>query len=207
MSHSVFRDLDSDKNSGNSSTSDIADKNLIIFINKDGEVQVDPNALQDLVGKYQCAPTKTHYVFNKFLCVLYFVVNATTQTKSTVSVIRVGSPTPSMEAERNKESDESDSEDNNDEEKNDDDDDDDEEKEDGSNSSNSDKSDASSESGDSQTTNKAKRNKRKKKKKNKVPGVSLTVEEFFDPEQAVKLAAEILSALQLNEIFYPVHIK
>lgn len=51
MSHSVFRDLDDDKNSGNSTKSGVADNNLIVFINKDGDVQVDPNALQDLIGK------------------------------------------------------------------------------------------------------------------------------------------------------------
>lgn len=51
MSHSVFRDLDDDKSSGNSSKSGVADNNLIVFINKDGGVQVDPNALQDLIGK------------------------------------------------------------------------------------------------------------------------------------------------------------
>lgn len=52
MSHSVFRDLDEDKNSGSSSRGEVADNNLIVFINKDGDVQVDPNALQDLIGKY-----------------------------------------------------------------------------------------------------------------------------------------------------------
>lgn len=51
MSHSVFRDFDDDKSSGNSSKSGVADNNLIVFINKDGGVQVDPNALQDLIGK------------------------------------------------------------------------------------------------------------------------------------------------------------
>lgn len=51
MSHSVFRDLDEDKTNGNSPRGEIADNNLIVFINKDGDVQVDPNALQDLIGK------------------------------------------------------------------------------------------------------------------------------------------------------------
>lgn len=53
MSHSVFRDLDEDKNSGNCSKGEVADNNLIVFINKDGDVTVDPNALQDLIGRFQ----------------------------------------------------------------------------------------------------------------------------------------------------------
>lgn len=52
MSHSVFRDLDEDKNSGNCSKGEVADNNLIVFINKDGDVTVDPNALQDLIGRF-----------------------------------------------------------------------------------------------------------------------------------------------------------
>lgn len=52
MSHSVFRDLDDDKTSGNGTGADVAENNLIVFIGKDGDVQVDPNALQDLIGKY-----------------------------------------------------------------------------------------------------------------------------------------------------------
>lgn len=49
MSHSVFRDLDEVDTSG--SRADVADNNIIVFINKDGDVQVDPNALQDLIGE------------------------------------------------------------------------------------------------------------------------------------------------------------
>lgn len=52
MSHSVFRDLDEDKSSGNGSNGDVADNNLIVFIDKDDAVKVDPNALQDFIGKY-----------------------------------------------------------------------------------------------------------------------------------------------------------
>lgn len=52
MSHSVFRDLDEDKTSGNGSKSDVADNNLIVFIDKDDAVKVDPNALQDFIGEY-----------------------------------------------------------------------------------------------------------------------------------------------------------
>lgn len=51
MSHSVFRDLDNDESSGNGARSDVADNNLIVFIRKDGGVEVDPNALQDLIGE------------------------------------------------------------------------------------------------------------------------------------------------------------
>lgn len=50
MSHSVFRGFDDDKTSGNGTRTEVADNNLIVFINKDGEVQVDPNASQDLIG-------------------------------------------------------------------------------------------------------------------------------------------------------------
>lgn len=52
MSHSVFRDLDEDKSSGIGSKSDVADNNLIVFINKDDDVRVDPNALQDFIGMF-----------------------------------------------------------------------------------------------------------------------------------------------------------
>lgn len=50
MSHSVFRDLDDHESSGNGA--EVADNNLIVFIHKDGGVQVDPNALQDLIGEF-----------------------------------------------------------------------------------------------------------------------------------------------------------
>lgn len=50
MSHSVFRDLDEDKSSRIGSKSDVADNNLIVFIDKDDDVRVDPNALQDFIG-------------------------------------------------------------------------------------------------------------------------------------------------------------
>lgn len=52
MSHSVFRDLDEVKSSGIGSKSDVADNNLIVFINKDDDVRVDPNALQDFIGVF-----------------------------------------------------------------------------------------------------------------------------------------------------------
>lgn len=52
MSHSVFRDLDEDETSGNGSRGDVADNNIIVFIHKDGDVQCDPNALQDLIGEF-----------------------------------------------------------------------------------------------------------------------------------------------------------
>lgn len=50
MSHSVFRDLDEDKSSGTGSKGDVADNNLIVFIDKDDDVRVNPNALQDFIG-------------------------------------------------------------------------------------------------------------------------------------------------------------
>lgn len=46
MSHSVFKDFDDEVNN------DTADANVIVFIGKDGEVTVDQNALQDLIGMY-----------------------------------------------------------------------------------------------------------------------------------------------------------
>lgn len=72
MSHSVFRDLDSDKTSGNSSRSDIADNNLIIFINKDGDVQVDPDALQELVGECTNAFPFNRILTNSIKMLQYF---------------------------------------------------------------------------------------------------------------------------------------
>lgn len=51
MSHSVFRDVDEDKTSGNGIKGDVAESNLIVFIDKDDDVRVDPNALQDFIGK------------------------------------------------------------------------------------------------------------------------------------------------------------
>lgn len=52
MSHSVFRDLDDDDNSGgNISKGAVADSNIVVFIDKNGDVTVDPNALQEFVGK------------------------------------------------------------------------------------------------------------------------------------------------------------
>lgn len=59
MSHSVFKDFDEDKNSSNcNSRSDAADNHLVVFIDKDGDVQVDPNGLQNLIGKFNRAPNK-----------------------------------------------------------------------------------------------------------------------------------------------------
>lgn len=52
MSHSVFRDLDDNSNCGNYSKGVVADNNIVVFIDKNGDVSVDPNALQDLVGKF-----------------------------------------------------------------------------------------------------------------------------------------------------------
>lgn len=55
MSHSVFRDLNDDDNgSGNISKGAVADSNIVVFIDKNGDVTVDPNALQDFVGRFEC---------------------------------------------------------------------------------------------------------------------------------------------------------
>lgn len=51
MSHSVFRDFDDEILNETNTRNEIADQNLIVFINKDGGVTVDQSALQDLIGK------------------------------------------------------------------------------------------------------------------------------------------------------------
>lgn len=59
MSHSVFRDLDDDDDdngSGNITKGAAAESNVVVFIDKNGDVTVDPNALQDFVGKFECYP-------------------------------------------------------------------------------------------------------------------------------------------------------
>lgn len=53
MSHSTFKEFDDEisanNNEGNNNKA--ADTNLIVFINKEGDVSVDHSALQDLIGK------------------------------------------------------------------------------------------------------------------------------------------------------------
>lgn len=53
MSHSVFRDFDDEKLTDTNGKNEIADQNLVVFINKDGGVTVDQSALEDLIG--ECA--------------------------------------------------------------------------------------------------------------------------------------------------------
>lgn len=67
MSHSVFRDLDDDKTSDNCTRSEVAENNLIVFIGKDGDVQVDPNALQELIG--ECNKCVCGFSFNILIMV------------------------------------------------------------------------------------------------------------------------------------------
>lgn len=116
-----------------------------------------------------------------------FLVNANTDTKSTVSVIRVGSPTPSMGANDNDcstkrcdndENNESDDDDDNN----------------GGSINSGDSNDDTDHDGGS--TGKRKKSK-KKKKKNKVPSYGLTVEDFYDPEQAIKFATENMSKMSI----------
>lgn len=91
-----------------------------------------------------------------------------------MSVIRLGSPTPSMESDQAQ-----------------------------SPESNEDKDDEESDSEDSENSVDSERDndseteadKKRRKKKNKVPSVSLTVEEFYNPQQAAELAAGIMSKL------------
>lgn len=52
MSHSTFKDFDDETSANDSDTLNkkAADTNLIVFINKEGDVSVDQSALQDLIG-------------------------------------------------------------------------------------------------------------------------------------------------------------
>lgn len=98
--------------------------------------------------------------------------------KSTVSVIRVGSPTPSMESKENS----SDQEDDDDEQRSDKDKDND--------------SEVSDEDSDADSETEKCRKSKKNRKRNKPQGVSLIVEEFYNPQQAVALATEIKSKFE-----------
>lgn len=192
MSHSVFRDFDDEKLNETSSKDEIeiADQNLIVFINKDGGVTVDQSALQDLIGMcFASTPALKlpfRFVLFIFSCVClftFFAVNANTEKKTTVSVIRLGSPTPSMESEKSVQSDADEAGENSD----------------ATNVSEQEESEESSGGSDDDesvaTKSTGKRRKQKKKKnKNTVPSISMTVENFYNPEQAVVLAEEIMSA-------------
>lgn len=194
MSHSVFRDFDDEKLNETSAKNEIADQNLIVFINKDGGVTVDQSALQDLIGMFRLhsqGPELFIYPFiNLFVFLLFrsFVytsaVNANTEKKTTVSVISLGSPTPSMESEKSAQS-EADETGENSEASND------------SEQEESDESSGGSEDDESVATKSTSKRKKPKKKKNKntIPRISLTVENFFNPEQAVVFAEEIMSEL------------
>lgn len=109
-------------------------------------------------------------------------MNANTEKKTTVSVISLGSPTPSMESEKSVASDGDEAGENSD----------------ASNDSEQEDSDDSNGASDddesvaTKSTSKAKKQK-KKKNKNTIPKMCLTVENFYNPEQAVQLAEEIMS--------------
>lgn len=128
---------------------------------------------------------------NEYLSIIFgsFQVNANTDTKSTVSVIRVGSPTPSMETydeDSTKQSDDDENDQSND-----------ESRSSGECNEESDQDDDDIEK------------KQKHKKKNKIPGIGLTVEDFYNPEQAVQFATEIMSKMKeitlfLNDLLSPV---
>lgn len=66
MSHSVFKDFDEDKNSSSNCDlkNDVADNHLVVFINNDGDVTVDPNGLQNLIGKLSNNTRLFHFIFN-----------------------------------------------------------------------------------------------------------------------------------------------
>lgn len=106
-------------------------------------------------------------------------VNANTNTKSTVSVIRVGSPTPSMETYdeegSTKQSDGDEDDQSNDESRH--------------------SGEFNEESDQDDDIEKKQKHKKKKMKKNKIPGIGLTVEDFYNPEQAIQFATEIMSKL------------
>lgn len=112
------------------------------------------------------------------------VVNANTDTKSTVSVIRVSSPTPSMEVDEDDDDGENST-------KQSDADDDNHSDSDGSSKSSSESDPDSDDDQDSEKHNKSKR--KKKKNRNKVRSFGLTVEDFYNPQQAVNFATEIMS--------------
>lgn len=114
------------------------------------------------------------------MCSLFSVSADDDKNKSTVSVIRVGSPTPSMESKENS----SDQEDDDDEERSDEDKDND--------------SEVSDEDDDADSETEKSRKSKKNKKKNKARGVSLIVEEFYNPQQAVALATEIKSKIKFS---------
>lgn len=111
-------------------------------------------------------------MINTSLSFLYFTVNANTEKKTTVSVIRVGSPTPSMESSNTSSNEANSSDDDNEEQ-----------------SENTDDDDEVNEDGESD----AKRKSRSKKRKNAKPRIALTVENFFNPDEANKFAEEIMS--------------
>lgn len=78
MSHSVFRDFDDEKLKDATAKSEIADQNVIVFINKDGGVTVDQSALQDLIGECAIIASPSLLAFStidfgSFLCPLQFV--------------------------------------------------------------------------------------------------------------------------------------
>lgn len=102
---------------------------------------------------------------------LVSAVNANTEKRTTVSVIRVGSPTPSMES----------SNESNGEEKTDDENVDDEEK-----SENSENEEDDNEDG------RRKSKVKTKLRKDGIPRIALTVESFYNPDEANKFAEEIM---------------
>lgn len=93
-------------------------------------------------------------------------VNANSDKKTTVSVIRVESPTPSMESSKDAS-----------------------DRDDGEAQDELDKSNDDSEAENSDESN----NEQIRKKKSSVPRFSLTVENFYNPQQAKQFASEIMS--------------
>lgn len=112
-------------------------------------------------------------------------MNANTEKKTTVSVISLGSPTPSMESEKSVASEAEDGGENSD----------------ASNDSEPEESVESSGASDDDesvaTKSTSKVKKQKKKNKNTIPKMCLTVESFYNPEQAALLAEEIMSEFAL----------
>lgn len=116
----------------------------------------------------------------------FYIVNANTDSKATVSVIRLGSPTPSMEEMDNDDDEENST-------KSSDAEDDDQSNSDDSSKTGSESNPDSDENEDSDEHQKSKKKKKKRKGKNKVPSFGLTVEDFFNPQQAIQFATEIMS--------------
>lgn len=209
MSHSVFKEfpgsssddtgvragapfIDLDFASGGESEGD----NVVIVLNKDGTVSVDQNALHSFLRKILPIFTVLSGLSHKDL--LLFPGND--ERKTAISVVRVQSPTPSLEAELREQGPSSSDEETNNSSNDNDCSDKDTGASPGEDSSEGDSEDRSLVTEDSQSEDndrrtkagKSKRQKRNKRAREPTPHVRLTVEQYLGPEEAKLFAAEIL---------------